>query len=108
VRSYALSIFLGVGKSLMRALQRMHQAIREQRYRISSHANEEMSADDLVAEDIESIILTGQIARKFTHDPRGTRYEVVGDTMDRRSACVVCRFLPSGVLLIITAYAEEE
>lgn len=35
----------------MRAIQRMHQAIREQRYRISSHANEEMSEDELVAGD---------------------------------------------------------
>jgi hypothetical protein len=91
----------------MRALQRMRQAIREQRYRISSHANEEMSNDDLLAEDIESIIFTGQITRKFTHDPRGTRYEVTGDAMDGRRACVVCRFLLSGVLRIITAYVEE-
>lgn len=91
----------------MRALRNMQLAIREQRYRISSHANEEMSADNLVAEDVESIILTGEAARRFTRDPRGTRYEVVGDTTDGRRACVVCRFLPSTALLIITAYAEE-
>lgn len=41
----------------MRAMQRMRQAIREQRHRISSHANEEMSEDEFVAEDIESIIM---------------------------------------------------
>ena len=60
----------------MRARQRMRRAIHEQQYRISSHANEEMSEDNLVAEDIEEIILTGQITRRFTHDPRGTRYEM--------------------------------
>ncbi len=92
----------------MRALQNMRQAVREQQYRISSHANEEMSEDDLVAEDVESIILTGEIARRFTRDPRGTRYEVIGGTMDGRRACVVCRFLPSTALLIITAYAQED
>ena len=92
----------------MRALQNMRRAIREQRYRISSHANEEMSADDLVAEDIESLVLTGEIARRYTHDLRGTRYEVIGDTTDRRRAYVVCRFLPSTALLIITAYAQED
>jgi hypothetical protein len=92
----------------MRALRNMCLAIREQRYRISSHANEEMSADDLVAEDVESVILTGEIARRFTRDPRGTRYEVVGDTADGRRACVVCRFLPSTALLVITAYAKED
>lgn len=92
----------------MRVLQRIRQAIREQKYRISSHANEEMSEDGLEAKDIESIILTGKVTRKFTRDPRGTRYEVFGDTTDARRAYVVCRFLPSGVLLIITAYMEEE
>jgi len=92
----------------MDVLRRMRQAIREQRYRISSHANDEMADDFLVAADIEKIILTGQITRRFTHDPRGTRYEVLGDTVDYRRAYVVCRFLLSGVLLIITAYVEEE
>lgn len=92
----------------MSGLARVRQAIREQRYRISSHANEEMSEDDLEAVDIEQIILMGHVARRFTRDPRGTRYEVVGQTTDGRRASVVCRFLPSGALLIITAYAEEE
>jgi len=91
----------------MDVLRRLQHAIREQRYRISSHANEEMADDFLVAADIESIILTGEITRKFTHDPRGTRYEVLGDTVDYRRAYVMCRFLLSGVLLIITAYVEE-
>ena len=92
----------------MDVLQRMKQAIREQRYRISSHANDEMADGFLVAADIESIILTGGITRKFTRDPRGTRYEVLGDTVDYRRAHVVYRFLLSGILLIITAYVEEE
>ena len=92
----------------MHALDRIRQAIREQRYRISTHANEEMSDDELEAKDIEDIVLTGRIARRFTRDPRGTRYEVMGESTDGRRASVVCRFLPSSVLLIITAYAEEE
>ncbi len=91
----------------MKVLNRICQAIRDQKYRISSHANEEMSEDELKAEDIENIILTGRIARKFTYDQRGTRYEIVGDTTDGRYAYVVCRFLSSDVLLIITAYVQE-
>jgi hypothetical protein len=92
----------------MPALQRIQRAIHEQRYRISSHANEEMSEDNLVAEDVENIILRGRTMRKFTRDPRGTRYEVAGDTRDGRRARVVCRFLPSSVLLVITAYEDKE
>ncbi|MBI2304800.1 MAG: DUF4258 domain-containing protein [Chloroflexi bacterium] len=68
----------------MRALQRIRRAIREQRYRVSSHANEEMAKDHLVADDVESVILTGQIIRELTRDPRGTRYDVGGTTGDGR------------------------
>ena len=92
----------------MRALQRIRQAILEQRYQISSHANAEMADDYLEAQDLERVVLTGQITRRFTRDPRGTRYEVSGTATDGRRASVVCRFLASGALRIITAYAEEE
>lgn len=92
----------------MRILQRIRKAIREQRYRISSHANEEMSEDNLESKDIECVIFTGTVTRKFTRDPRGTRYEIIGDTTDGRRAAVVCRFLLSGVVLIITTYVVED
>lgn len=92
----------------MNTLQRMRQAIREQKYRISSHANEEMAYDFLTASDVENIILTGKIIKRFTRDPRGTRYEVFGNTFDYRQGYVICRFLLSGVLLIITAYVENK
>ena len=88
----------------MNALQRIRQAIREENYRISAHANDEMAEDNLEAADIEQIILTGKIVRRLTHDPRGTRYEVLGDTTNGRRGYVVCRFLSSGILLIITTY----
>jgi len=89
-------------------IEHIRQAIRTQRYRISAHANDEMSDDALEAQDIEEIIFTGTMTQRLTHDPRGTRYEVTGTTTDGRHACVVCRFLTSGVLLIITAYVHEE
>ena len=92
----------------MTPLQRMRRAIREQSYRISSHANEEMAEDDLMAADIEQIIQAGNIVQRFTKDSRGRRYAVLGNTVDGRQAYVVCRFLLSGVLLIITAYAADK
>ncbi len=91
----------------MQIIHRIREAINEQKYRVSLHANEEMSEDDIEKNDIESIVLTGRIARKFTHDPRGTRYEIIGRTTDGRQGYVICRFLPSTVLLVITAYVPE-
>src|SRR5438552_11350044 len=54
-------------KGYMNALRRMRQAIHAQDYRISSHANDEMADDFLMAADVENIILTGTIMREFTH-----------------------------------------
>lgn len=67
-----------------------------------------MAEDELESNDLENIILTGVVSRRFTRHPRGTRYEVVGEATDGRRACVVCRFLTAGILLVITAYATGE
>lgn len=86
-------------------LKRIREAVRQECYRISTHANEEMADDDIMALDVEQIILTGKIVRRFSRDHRGTRYEIYGRTVDGRNAAVVCRFTSSNALLIITAYA---
>jgi hypothetical protein len=70
------------------------------------HFFEEMADDYLAFADIERAIATGRVRRKFTRDPRGTRYEVVGTVMDGRSVAVICRFKSTGKLLFITTYAE--
>jgi len=64
-----------------------------------------MGNDNLIFADIEMAIANGQIRRKFTRDPRGTRYEIVGPVMDGREIAVVCRIKSTGKLLLITTYA---
>lgn len=71
------------------------------------HFFEEMANDDLIFADIESAIETGRVRRKFTHDPRGIRYEIVGRTTDERQAAVVCRVKTTGRLLLITTYVVK-
>ncbi|HYR77952.1 MAG TPA: DUF4258 domain-containing protein [Pyrinomonadaceae bacterium] len=66
-----------------------------------------MANDDLLFVDIESVVATGSIRRRFTGDPRGARYEIVGTTTDEREAAVICRIKEIGKLLFITAYALE-
>jgi len=92
---------------LKRAIDKLRDAIREERYMISVHANEEMSNDELMAIDVENAILTGKIAKRFTKDPRGARYEVVGKACDGRPIAVVCRTLGAEWLRIITVFALE-
>ena len=69
------------------------------------HFFEEMADDGLEFSDIEKIIDTGNIRRKFTDDPRGTRYEIVGSCNDEREVAIICRIKGTGKLLLITVYA---
>lgn len=87
-----------------RALKRLRRAIREGKYFVSAHADEEMYEDNLEPEDVERIILRGRMRRKLTHDLRGTRFEVAGKALDGRKACVICRLLDDGCALVVTAY----
>ena len=92
---------------MKKAIEKLRELVRREEYEISTHANEEMSNDDLVSIDVENAILTGKIEKRFTRDPRGTRYEVLGEACDNRPIVVVCRIARSSSLIIITVYALE-
>ena len=89
----------------MSILQKIQRKIQARDYYLSSHAEDEMAADDLERIDIEHAMLTGKIEKKLTHDSRGTRYRIEGIAYDKRSIHVVCRFHETKSLVIITVYA---
>ena len=64
-----------------------------------------MMADELKFADVKKVIATGKIRRRFTRDSRGTRYEIVGKSIDGREIGVICRIKSTGKLLFITVYA---
>jgi uncharacterized DUF497 family protein len=66
-----------------------------------------MSDDGLGSVDLENAILTGKIAKRLTKDPRGKRYEIVGQACDGRQVAVVCRIIGADWLRIVTVYALE-
>ncbi len=90
-------------------LKSIRQKTREGRYEFTVHALEEMDEDDLDETDVRQAVLHGSISAELIDDPRGTRFVVRGTTSDKdREVEVVCRFLPSGLLRIITVYQLEE
>jgi hypothetical protein len=68
---------------------------------------EEMANDELTVADIEMVIAKGRIRRRFTRDPRGTRYEIVGPATDGRQVALICQIKTTGKLLFITTYLVE-
>ena len=89
----------------MTIIERIRKKIRDGDYEFAiPHFFEEMAEDDLSFADIEVVIANGRVRNKFTRDPRGTRYEIVGTTIDDRRVAVICRFKSTGKLLLITTY----
>ncbi len=89
-------------------LERIRRQIIESDYDISNHALEEAADDRFDIFDIETALLTGKITRKFSHDPRGTRYEIVGIAADyKRHVAVVGRFRGDQIFRIITVYDAD-
>lgn len=92
----------------MAVIDTMRKKVRDQEYEFTfPHFIEEMANDGLIFADIESAILNGKIRRRFTRDPRGTRYEITGPAIDGRKVAVICRIKATGKLLLITTYLVE-
>lgn len=88
-----------------RDLDRIRRAILDQRYTLTEHAYDEMDEDRLDVLDVESAVLTGRLEQTLTHDPRGTRYVVIGRATDEQTPVgVVVRFVSPDDLLILTVY----
>jgi hypothetical protein len=86
----------------------IREKVRNQEYEFAiPHFFEEMANDDLIFADIEAAVASGRVRRRFTRDPRGTRYEVVGSATDGRQVATVCRIKDTGKVLFITAYVLE-
>jgi hypothetical protein len=82
--------------------------VRDQQYEFAiPHFFEEMANDELIFADVETAIINGKIQRRFTRDPRGPRFEIVGPATDRRLIAVICRIKETGKILFITTYALE-
>lgn len=91
-----------------RGIREIRERIRTKNYELTGHAEEEREDDELAIADLEEAILTGRVETTLTDDPRGNRYVVWGKAQDGRQIEVVCRFLDSGKLRIITVYVPEE
>jgi hypothetical protein len=94
-----------MGRRPSRVLTRIQDVILDGEYDLTRHAVDEMAEDGLSILDIENAILSGEIAKTETDDPRGPRYTIVGVAEDRKTEVgVVGRFTETGIYLIITVY----
>lgn len=91
-----------------RIIKRMREKIRTRQYVMTLHADEEMDDDGLSIDDIERIILTGEIIERQKDYVTGEwKYLVKGQTTMYRQGITVAKLSLTGRLFIITVYLAE-
>lgn len=91
-----------------RILTKLRNCIREGRYVVSLHADEEMDFDGLSIYDVESAILGGEIVGRRTDEDTGEyKYIIKGSTLDQRSVIIVAKIGQTNTAVIITVFRDE-
>ncbi|MHB8621159.1 MAG: DUF4258 domain-containing protein [Chloroflexota bacterium] len=87
-----------------RLVLRIQEAVRRDRWALTTHARERAGKRLVGDEDLVHIIANGEIVEHYPDDPRGPSALVLGHTSDARPLHAVCAFDWSGTLLVITVY----
>jgi hypothetical protein len=88
-----------------RILKQIREKVRQRRYVMTLHAEEEMSDDNLSIFDVERSLLTGEIVERQKNAVTGEwKYLVKGDTVAGDEMMPVVKISPIGKLVIITVY----
>ena len=90
-----------------RVLALIKERMREGRYVMTLHAEEEMDSDNLEIFDIENAVLTGRIIERQRDRITGEwKYLLRGQTLSETSVIIVLKLSPTGKAAILTVYKE--
>lgn len=90
-----------------RVLTLIKGCMRDGRYVMTLHAEEEMDNDDLEIFDVENAVLTGKIIERQRDREMGEwKYLLKGQALSEKSAIVVLKLSPTGKVVILTVYKE--
>ncbi len=83
--------------------------IREEKYRLTHHAEKERESDKITIKEIEQAFLSQrcEIIEKYPNDPRGESYLILGFTKEQKPIHVVCGIQEENFLIIITVYRPD-
>ena len=92
---------------LTAVLNRIRATVKSGNLKLTQHAFEEAAEDFFGVSDVEHVLMYGKIVKKYTHDPRGSRFEVHGPAEDGRMMFVVCRFTSPTSLRVMTVFGDN-
>jgi len=90
-----------------RILALIKELMRDGRYVMTLHAEEEMDNDDLEIFDVENVVWTGRIVgRQRDRETGEWKYLLKGQTLSEKAVIVVLKLSPTGKVVILTVYKE--
>jgi hypothetical protein len=88
-----------------RILKEMRDKIRNRKYILTIHGEEEMDNDSMSIYDVERCILTGRILERQKDKVTAEwKYRINGKSLSGGEVEVVAKLSPTGNLVIITVY----
>ena len=82
--------------------------IHQREYVMTLHADEEMNNDGLSIQDVERIILNGEILERQPDRESGEdKYRIKGETISSRNMEVIAKISPTDKLVIITVFLQS-
>ena len=89
-------------------LKKLQDCVRQNRYVVTLHAEEEIDEDELSIFDVERVVLTGDITeRQKDAEKKGWKYLVRGQALDGSEVIVVVKLGPTGKMVVITVFRDE-
>lgn len=92
----------------LQQLTQIQEGVRQQQYRLTSHAERERESDRIRKEEIEEALLSGpaEVIESYPEDIRGKSRLVLGFDRGGRPLHIVCG-LGAEMLIIITVYRPD-
>lgn len=90
-------------------LKYIRALIREEKYRLTQHAENERESDKITIEEIEQAFLSQQreIIEKYPNDPRGESCLISGFTKEQKPIHPACGIQEENFLIVITVYRPD-
>ena len=89
-------------------LSKFKECVRENRYVVTLHGEEEMDEDELSIFDVERAILTGIIIeRQKDSEKEEWKYIIRGQTIDGSVIAIVAKLSLTNKMVIITVYRDK-
>jgi len=90
-------------------VQRIQEALRAARYRLSTHAESEREAELILVREIEEALLSPrcEVLEEYPGDPRGHSALILGFTSDGQPIHAVLGFSKEDIIVVITVYRPK-